>query len=427
MKKIITFLVVFLISHFTFAQTPWDGVTITPVTPDAKWNYTVTSAAELAWIAQECNNGNNFNARLILITDDIDLNNKPWTPIGRKDAPFKGTFEGNWKIIKNINVVDTDYVGLFGYIEGRDYKTLYEISNLFVENVNITGQNYVGGIVGFAKYYVFDSCYVSTGTVEGNNNVGGFVGYAATSAIKDCYAKVSVTANENYGGGFIGLYDTNESGVALISYCYARGNVSGNGINGGFVGYNNSKIRSAYTVTTGITGDTLGLFCGFSSSIGAFINCYFCNSYNPSATGIGNLDDAANDVYGVASAGLKQINQISNLNGSDAYVHWERDLQPFINDGFPIHIWQGDYLGVSISSYNNFTLSIFPNPVKNTLNIKFENINLLKLEIVDLLGKPVITKQADFELIDVNSLKSGIYFLKLYTDKETITKKFIKQ
>jgi hypothetical protein len=167
MKKIITFLVVFLISHLTFAQTPWDGVTITPVTPDAKWNYTVTSAAELAWIAQECNNGNNFNARLILITDDIDLNNKPWTPIGRKDAPFKGTFEGNWKIIKNINVVDTDYVGLFGYIEGRDYKTLYEISNLFVENVNITGQNYVGGIVGFAKYYVFDSCYVVLELLKG--------------------------------------------------------------------------------------------------------------------------------------------------------------------------------------------------------------------------------------------------------------------
>ncbi|MDD3281398.1 MAG: T9SS type A sorting domain-containing protein, partial [Bacteroidales bacterium] len=306
-------------------------------------------------------------------------------------------------------------------------KTLNVISNLFVENVNISGQKFVGGIAGFAQYTVFDSCYVSGGTIEGSSNVGGFIGYAATSAIKDCYAKVSVTANENYGGGFIGVYDTNESGVVLISYCYARGNVTGNGTNGGFVGYNNSKIRSAYTVTTSISGDTLGLFCGKSSTVGEFINCYFCNSYNASVTGIGNLEDNENDVYGVASAGLKQINQISNLNGSDAYVHWERDLQPFINDGFPIHIWQGDYLGVNISSYNNLTLSIFPNPVKNTLNIKFENINILKVEIVDLLGKPIISRHADFESIDVNNLKSGIYFLKLHTDKETITKKFIKQ
>lgn len=428
MKKIVTFLVLFLITHIAFAQTPWDG-SITPVTPDAKWNYTVTNGSELAWIAQECNkNGDLFKAKLILITDDIDLNNRPWTPIGKEGNPFKGTFKGNWKVIKNVNVIDTNYVGLFGYVEGTNFKSLNFISNVFIENINVTGHNYVGGMAGYAQFTAFDSCYVSGGTISGDNFVGGFIGMAATSAMKDSYAKVNVHAKENFGGGFIGVYDTNKSGQVLISYCYAKGTVTGSGNNGGFVGFNNSKIRSAYTVTTSISGDTLGLFCAISSSLGEFDNAYYCSSYNASVKGIGNRDDAANDVYGVASAGLKQINQISNLNGSDAYKHWERDLPPFsINDGFPIHIWQGTFLGVNISSHANFSLSIFPNPVKNTLNIKFENVNISKIEIIDLLGKPVISQQANIESIDVNYLKSGIYFLKLYTDKETITKKFIKQ
>ena len=177
MKRFISFLILMLLVSLTIAQTKWDGVTITPVTA-VNNVYTISNGAELAWVAQQCKDTiKDFSNSTILINDNIDLDNHEWTPIGTSYNPFKGAVKGNWKIISNLKIsiildTESDNMGLFGYIEGEEIKQPH-ISNLFLENVNVSGIKAVGAMVGYANYYIFDSCYVNKGTVTGYIAVGG--------------------------------------------------------------------------------------------------------------------------------------------------------------------------------------------------------------------------------------------------------------
>jgi len=73
---------------------------------------------------------------------------------------------------------------------------------------------------------------------------------------------------------------------------------------------------------------------------------------------------------------------------------------------------------------NQITTSIiiYPNPVNSVLNIKAENANLY--EIFDATGKFIINSKIN--KINVTSLKSGLYFVKVYLKNEIQTIKFIK-
>lgn len=71
-----------------------------------------------------------------------------------------------------------------------------------------------------------------------------------------------------------------------------------------------------------------------------------------------------------------------------------------------------------------------PNPTNGQLNIEFKKTTTnISIEIIDALGKKLI--QQNFKVlnqttIDVISLSSGIYFLKLISEGNSSTKKFIK-
>ena len=67
---------------------------------------------------------------------------------------FTGIFDGNSHIISNLTIASTqDYIGLFGYLGQQA-----QIRNLGVENVNITGRNYVGGLVGCSTQGTLTDC-----------------------------------------------------------------------------------------------------------------------------------------------------------------------------------------------------------------------------------------------------------------------------
>ncbi|MDR1846789.1 MAG: T9SS type A sorting domain-containing protein [Bacteroidales bacterium] len=68
--------------------------------------------------------------------------------------------------------------------------------------------------------------------------------------------------------------------------------------------------------------------------------------------------------------------------------------------------------------------AIFPNPTHKEINIACdEKIN--NIEVVDLLGKVVY--QGNKTVIDVSNLARGNYFVRIYTNKGTITKKVIME
>lgn len=69
-------------------------------------------------------------------------------------------------------------------------------------------------------------------------------------------------------------------------------------------------------------------------------------------------------------------------------------------------------------------ISIYPNPVKDILNITTTE-NIQKISVIDMLGKTIITPQVGSE-INLSSLSKGAYFLSLETEKGISTKKIIK-
>ncbi len=83
-----------------------------------------------------------------VLTADIDVNGVALSPVGNDANNFTGIFDGNDHIIRNadMNMPDTDYVGLFGYIGPNGH-----IATLGAENVTIKGRKNVGGLAGYNR------------------------------------------------------------------------------------------------------------------------------------------------------------------------------------------------------------------------------------------------------------------------------------
>jgi alpha-tubulin suppressor-like RCC1 family protein len=86
----------------------------------------------------------------------------------------------------------------------------------------------------------------------------------------------------------------------------------------------------------------------------------------------------------------------------------------------------------SILSNENFeiqnSISIYPNPVKNTLNISLqETAQIQKVVIYDVTGKQVKYQEGNTTSINVEDLKSGLYLFEVTINDKTEVKKFIKQ
>ncbi|MBI5220177.1 MAG: T9SS type A sorting domain-containing protein [Bacteroidia bacterium] len=75
-----------------------------------------------------------------------------------------------------------------------------------------------------------------------------------------------------------------------------------------------------------------------------------------------------------------------------------------------------------------FYCKIYPNPVKNELTIEYNNSGFIKYDILNVMSKSI--KSSVFvnkTIADISQLPSGIYFIRLSTEKGVVLKKFIKQ
>ncbi|MDA3856009.1 MAG: hypothetical protein PF569_07135 [Candidatus Woesearchaeota archaeon] len=92
-------------------------------------------------------------------------------PLGNIGVHFKGSLDGNYKSIMDLFIDRSleDNVGLFGVGENG------YIFNLYLNNVNITGKDFVGALIGYDFASTIDLIVVS-GVVQGNDYVGGLIG-----------------------------------------------------------------------------------------------------------------------------------------------------------------------------------------------------------------------------------------------------------
>jgi len=218
-------------------------------------------------------------------------------------TPFTGIFDGNDNTIFSLIIDDkggsNHYLGLFGYIGSSA-----SVNNLNLEDVNITGGYFLGGLCGYNHYGTISNCY-TTGSITGQDYLGGLCGFNRGGTISNCGARSSVSGDDWVGGlcgrnpdGTIinchatcsvtgGNYSlsvgglcgdvSNESGTIINSYASSSVNV---GINsddvGGLCGYNKGKIVNSYAtgdVNGGDGADLLGGLCGANGG-GTISGCY---------------------------------------------------------------------------------------------------------------------------------------------------------
>ncbi|MEW6622898.1 MAG: GLUG motif-containing protein [Bacillota bacterium] len=108
------------------------------------------------------------------------------------DVHFTGIFDGNNMTISGlfINQPDTDSVGLFGYMDSGA-----KILNMKLADVNVTGRNFVGGLVGVNSGGTITNSHVE-GAVAGSENsevIGGLVGWQYLGIISDFHTAGTVT------------------------------------------------------------------------------------------------------------------------------------------------------------------------------------------------------------------------------------------
>ncbi len=82
-----------------------------------------------------------------------------------------------------------------------------------------------------------------------------------------------------------------------------------------------------------------------------------------------------------------------------------------------------------IVSTQETVFNISPNPGVNELNIRLAQETEATVEIYNLLGRKIYTGKLTtmHNAIDITSWKSGIYLVKVITDKKSITKRFVKK
>jgi hypothetical protein len=203
------------VSNDVMYDSVWDG------TADTAWYssnptataYTLSTARELAGLAQLVNNGtSNFAGVDFKLAGNLNLNNRQWTPIGFYNGTdntncFQGNFDGDDYVIGNLKIEgDIQYAGLFGYqYNGNSGETMW-IKNLHLKGVKIN----------------INSSFANAGGIVGYQNGGG------SQTIENCSAEGDVSASGSsssvYAGGIVGYQGG--GGSQTIENCSAEGDVS---------------------------------------------------------------------------------------------------------------------------------------------------------------------------------------------------------
>ena len=249
------------------------GLDLEPLDADLSWmnqipegsEIILDSAADLRGLELIVNHfGFDFVNYNFILNADIDLDGKDWDPIGKgtypfssTDTPFNGTFDGNGFTISNLNVnlPEESMVGLFGLVrEGT-------LTNITLENANVVGEDFVGGIVGWYGN-AYPDRYSAAGTlsgctvigdidINGRSTVGGVVGELITDASDnrvDANAGGNVIGTgDNIGGfaGYVQRHDSSEGSIdeANVDRIDVSGlTVQGSGEVGGVIGSVTSHI-----------------------------------------------------------------------------------------------------------------------------------------------------------------------------------------
>lgn len=257
-----------------------------------------------------------------LVTVDIDMSGYISTdgvynflPIGTRstqnqtELPFSATFDGGDNTITyvynvgsfyNVDGARTNYVGLFGYLNGATISNLKVASNgglSITDNDGIVGIEYVGGIAGCAvDSTLYNTVLAYGGWVRGENYVGGIVGYGERITIVSSEAVSSANVGgETYVGGIVGKWivsNQNQIGGSVAGQRYVtpadQTDVMGIKYVGGIAGWMDTSSCAttiSYAPQLNNNGKEGNLIVvGGIEYVGALFGAFIGNGYHQNAT-----------------------------------------------------------------------------------------------------------------------------------------------
>lgn len=247
--------------------------------------YEIGTLDELKALATAVNGGADKSGEYYKLTADIGDATTPFTtPIGNKDKPFKGNFDGDGHTV-TLGIKGSSYLGLFGCLNGGSIKNVTTAGTVANTSTAITGNgpaagvcaNNIGGTIekcvnkaavscsNYGKYTGGICGKNEGGTINGCSNTaqvkawgnsaqyfGGICGQNYTGSIFNCANTGEVKALEwaiNSMGGICGLnggVDDAMTADAIIANCVNNGKVTVQGYKngaseiGGICGRNNA-------------------------------------------------------------------------------------------------------------------------------------------------------------------------------------------
>lgn len=273
MKKIVTLFATLCIV-FTMLGT------FTVFADETESDLKIGTLAELEAFRDDVNSGNTYEGKTIVLTADIDMSEKygeningeevSWMPIGTKEHPFNGSFDGRSHTIGNLYIKFDDgdnisdkgpyYLGLFGYTE----------SGSVIKNLNISGSILIVGTMYFGFKPPAESRYHYTGAVAGYCN----------GTLNNCHnsTNITVSGNTHYLGGIAGLsYGTinrcSNGGAILCETIGYGGLIGGGGICGGIFS-EGAAINNCYNIGDVTALEAGGILGRSGENTGGISNCW---------------------------------------------------------------------------------------------------------------------------------------------------------
>lgn len=291
-----------------------------------------------------------------LVTADIDMSGYISTdgvynflPIGTRstqnqtELPFSATIDGGDKMITyvynvgsfyNVDGARTNYVGLFGYLNGATISNLKVASNgglSITDNRGIVGIEYVGGIAGYAvDSTLYNTVLAYGGWVRGETYVGGIVGYGERITIVSSEAVSSANVGgETYVGGIVGKWivsNQSQIGGSVAGQRYVtpadQTDVMGETYVGGIAGWMDTSSCAttiSYAPQLNNNGkDGNFIVVGGIEYVGALFGAFIGNGYHQNATNDKYtaivIDKDASDKFKVGNVQVL----LQNPNGNSA-------------------------------------------------------------------------------------------------------------
>ncbi|MBE5937406.1 MAG: hypothetical protein E7265_05185 [Lachnospiraceae bacterium] len=333
--------------------------------------YQIRWGSQLAYLAENVNNGETYENTYFVLTGDIVLNSvdgsswelwdnqssglKDWEAIGYYNSAddkcaFAGNFDGeghtisgmytcnkltnglfgyNTGVIKNVNI-EKSYIEGSGYgvggIAGKNDGTVTNCHNsATISSVWLDSNNYeagsVGGVVGTNGGFV--SYSYNDGRVDGVGVTGGVAG-TNNNLVVNCYntGNIGLGITSQYGTG--GVVGCNSKDSSVVENSYNRGNVNATNYAGGIVGTNVGSAVNCYNtgdVTVAQSGGYAGAIAGALERTNFDYSGQISYSYWDQALGMEAVGYAGRD--GVVSANC---------------YRYDDTLDLFDVDGFPVTV-----------------------------------------------------------------------------------------